>query len=79
MQDPIAVQAIPFGFGVRDDRRGHWWVMAALVPALVACVAKNDDVAGGPVTAEAVFAKSQLLSASIHATLDLRVILNGGW
>lgn len=45
MKDAVAVGAKPLGFGVGDDGLRDLWVMAALVPAFVAGVAEDDDVA----------------------------------
>ena len=75
VQNPIAVSAIPFRLGISDNRLRDQWVVAALVPALVASVAEDNNITNGTMSTETVFAEGQLLATAVDTTFDLRVCL----
>jgi len=50
--------------------------MTPLVPALVARIAKDNNVSGRAVLAETVLAECELFSTTVYFGLDLRVFLD---
>lgn len=77
MQNPVAVRTKPFCRSICYQFFRDPWLVAALVPALVASIAENDHVPWRAITSQTMLTEGKLLSSSINLGLDLGVLLDG--